>query len=243
MPDLAELQQAFIAALRDSEMDASGLASPARLNVYRANYAGNLAHALRLTYPAVERLVGKEFFDDWAAVYIRETPPHSGNMNDYGGGFGDFLSGFEPVATLPYLAGVARLEWALFVAAIAAEAPPMDQNALAALGQKSEAEIHFGLHPALGLVRDDFPVDAVRSASLSDDDAAFAALDMKSGPVFLLVSRSGDDVSVARLSKGEWDFLAAIGGGENLEQALAGKDFDASAALSQHLAAGNLIAG
>ena len=73
--------------------------------------------------------------------------------------------------------------------------------------------------------------------------SAFAALDMKSGPVFLLVSRSGDDVSVARLSKGEWDFLAAIGGGENLEQALAGKDFDASAALSQHLAAGNLIAG
>lgn len=64
---------------------------------------------------------------------------------------------------------------------------------------------------------------------------------MKTGPVFLLVSRSGDNVCVTRIPKGEWDFLVALRAGENPEQAVAGKEMDVSAVLGAHLAAGNLL--
>jgi len=34
-------------------------------------------------------------------------------LAEYGDGFADFLAGFAPAQSLPYLADVARLEWAI----------------------------------------------------------------------------------------------------------------------------------
>src|SRR4029077_21064316 len=73
-----------------------------RLDIYRNTFAGVLTTALRLSYPAVHRLVGTEFVEGGALIFIDILPPTGACLDEYGEGFPDFLSGFEPSASLAY---------------------------------------------------------------------------------------------------------------------------------------------
>jgi len=53
---------------------ADGLPPEARLGIYRNNFTGTLTAALKLCYPAVHRLVGAEFFEGAARIFIRWSP-------------------------------------------------------------------------------------------------------------------------------------------------------------------------
>src|SRR6516164_9064562 len=90
---------------------ADGLASEGRLNVYRNTFIGALTTALRLAYPAVHRLVGPEFFEGAARIFIEKEPPRGAYLDGYGSGFPEFLAQFRQAASLAYLPDVARLEW------------------------------------------------------------------------------------------------------------------------------------
>jgi len=46
------------------------------------------------------RLVGAEFFEGAARIFIEAHPPKSACLDDYGEKFADFLSDFEPAASL-----------------------------------------------------------------------------------------------------------------------------------------------
>src|SRR5215472_14906193 len=116
-PALLEVQRAVRASLvahDDTEIArhliASGFAAAERLDVYRNTFTSVLVNALRLSYPAVHKLVGAEFFEGAARAFIPAHPPAGACLDDYGGAIPDFLAGFEPAASLPYLPEVARLE-------------------------------------------------------------------------------------------------------------------------------------
>src|SRR6266446_423236 len=111
MPALLELQRAFAASMLHEEDDAvcgavvdDGFAAAERLRIYRNTCRSTLIEALRMTYPAVERLVGRDFFDMAAARYAGTHPPQSGYLNEYGGEFPEFLAAFAPASELRYLA-------------------------------------------------------------------------------------------------------------------------------------------
>src|SRR5208282_6843581 len=101
MPALLELQQMLRAQLLGDAVLADD-AAPAngpealRLAIYRNNCLSTLVNALRLSYPAVQRLVGAEFFEGGAREFIRREPPVGACLNDYGAGFAAFLHGFAP---------------------------------------------------------------------------------------------------------------------------------------------------
>jgi hypothetical protein len=76
-------------------------------------------------------------------------------------------------------------------------------------------------------------------AVLAQDEAAMAAIDLGSGPVWLFVQRFETGVDVSRLSEQEWRFAARLCAGQGLQAALDDPSgFDAPAALAAHLAAG-----
>lgn len=101
-----------------------------RFSVYRNNVQSGLSRALATRFPTVERLVGAEFFAAMARVFAAKHPPSSPVLLDWGGDFAEFLAGFPPVATLPYLPDVARLEWLRGRAYHAADHRPIDLDAL-----------------------------------------------------------------------------------------------------------------
>ncbi|HEV8553689.1 MAG TPA: DNA-binding domain-containing protein [Casimicrobiaceae bacterium] len=245
-PPLLELQHAMrrsIVERDDAEaaafVIADGIDPAARLGIYRNTFASVLTNALRLSYPAVHRLVAAECFEGTARLFMEEQPPQYANLDDYGAGFPDFLARFPPVAVLAYLPDVARLEWAVSRALHAPDVPPLDLGRLAALTEDEQARVCFAPHPSAGLLHADYPADSIWRAVLAQDDAALAAIDPASGPVWLVVHRIESGVEVTRLSEAAWRFTEALFAGRPLHSALEDTPgVEAHVLLGEHLAAG-----
>ncbi|MDE2299453.1 MAG: putative DNA-binding domain-containing protein [Burkholderiales bacterium] len=247
MPSLLDVQDAIRRGLlHDTDggalafISGAGLEPWQRLGIHRNTVLGTLARALTLSFPAVHRLVGADFFDGAAGVFARERPPRCADLNAYGDEFADFLQRFEPAATLPYLADVARLEWAVNRALHAPDAAALDASSLVAAVSADPARLCFTPHPSVGLLYSAFPVDTVWRAVLAQDDAALAAIDLRSGTVHLMVHRRADAVEVERLDADAWRFASLLLGGHTLAATLAAVPHaDAPALLAGHLLAGH----
>jgi hypothetical protein len=249
MPTLLEVQRAMRATIIGGEPAAimgalSDGIGPDRLNIYRNTILFALTRALRLAFPAVERLVGAEFFEGAADIFIREHLPQAAYLDQYGGEFPEFLLRFPPATSLSYLGDVAELEWAVNRAQHAPDVKPLELEELAEVATDNQEDVGFQPHPSLGLIRTEYPADDIWRAVLAGDDQALAALDLAAGPLFLLVERAKGDVEVSRMQAAEWHFLNALCRGDPLLSAMdSARDRDAGAnLLAQHLAAGRFIA-
>ena len=135
MPLHPELPTAFHKGLFDGVVP-EGVTAQApseteqRFAVYRNNVAHSLIQALRSRFPTIEALVGAEFFAAMARVFAAHHPPAGPVLAEWGDGFADFLTRFPPVAKLPYLPDVARVEFARGRAYHAADCAPIDPETL-----------------------------------------------------------------------------------------------------------------
>src|SRR5512135_568575 len=94
----ASYAAAFAPALLDPACDVpsivtgpGGRAAAKRFNVYRNNVTVSLIDALAAIYPAVQRITGVDFFRAMARFHIRQTPPASPLLFDYGREFPAFI--------------------------------------------------------------------------------------------------------------------------------------------------------
>ena len=224
MPSLPELQAGFAAALLAGDERSiaahildDGLPPSARLAVYRHHVFSSLTAALEATYPVVCRLVDRRFFG-WAADrYIRAHPPASPCLFEYGADFPAFLATFEACAHLPWLADVARLEWAMTTALHAPDSAPLDPEAWRALDPAALARLTFRFDPAVTLLESAWPIDAIWRAN---QPGAGGVVDLGLGSVRLEVRRLGDDVVFRALPPATFAFRAALVAGGTLEEAL-----------------------
>lgn len=250
MPALRELQRAVYRSLvaRDDDdatayIRADGVAAAERLSIYRNTVYVTLTNALRLSFPAVQRLVGAEFFDASAQKFIESELPHGAYLDDYGAGFPDFLARFSPAASVPYLPYVARLEWAVSRGLHAPDATPLDLAALGAVGEGDHGRVRFMPHPSVSLLQASYPVDAIWRAVLEQNDAALGAIDLGDAPVWLLIQRLPTGIDVRRLSEPAWRCTSALCAGRPLEEAVElASRIDVSALLAEHLTGGRFIA-
>lgn len=227
-PTLRELQHAIRQSLLyGADEDASsfvvkqGLNPEERLGIYRNTSSAVLLAAIRLAFPAVQHVVGAEFFEGAARMFSAESPPRSALLDAYGSDFPAYLAQLSQAASVPYLPDMARLEWKINLVLHAPDLEPLEIARLANLSDAELADLWFEPHPAAQLLRCEFPADAVWRAVLERDDAAMASIDLTDGPVWLLAQRAHGDVSVLRLSETEWQFAAALFSGQPLGAALA----------------------
>lgn len=220
---LSNIQAAFIASLRDPELPPpDSLSQPGgnlprkRFDVYRNNVVVSLIEALRASFPVVERLVGEEFFKATARAYIDREPPKSPLLFLYGQTLGDFLEGFPPAASVPYLGDIARLEWARLSAYHAADKAPLTIDKLGEVPPEQLAEVTFELHPSLALLSSRWPVFSIWAASsgLVSEDAVEMGRNEQ-----LAVIRPEFEVDTRHLPEGGYDFIHALQGGATLGQA------------------------
>ena len=211
----------FAAALLDSTLATPpGLVGPdgepttKRFAVYRNNVVVGLIEALQANYPAVCRIVGEEFFRATARAYVVAEPPSSPILLDYGGGFPNFIAGFEPAAPLPYLPDVARVERAWTESYHACDAASLTAEALAAIPPDCVVAARFTLHPSLRVVTSSFP--ALTIWRMNVDDGVPSPVDPEAGGENALIIRPRTDVEVRSLPAGAAEFLAALASGRNL---------------------------
>lgn len=209
-----------------------------RFDVHRNNVVVSLVDALADTFPVVQALVGEDFFRAMARLFVPRHPPRSPLLAEYGARLPAFIEAFAPTAGLPYLADVARLEFARVQAYHAADAPVLRRQPLAARLAEPEAlpAARWRLHPSVHLVASRHPVVALWAAhqglgELADVDLA--------QPQAALVLRKHDDVVVLALAPGAAGFVQALAAGATLAEAAAaaatgieGQDFDLAATLA-----------
>ena len=235
MSHLAATQRDFLAALVD---DSPG--QDARIAIYRRAALANWHGALAAAYPVVLRLVGAAFFREAAERFARESPSTSGDLNDFGAGFADFLAAYEHAGTLEYLADVARLEWAVHQAHLAADAPACDFDAFARVPAENHDAFRFRFHPAAHLMRSDHAVVALWQANQPGRDGT---PDRTAGPEHALVVRGDDGVRVDLLPKPDWEFLDALARGATLGEACALVADDDLGRVLAHLSVPGVLCG
>ena len=214
------------------------------IEVYRNNYRGNLHDTLAGAYPVIAQLVGTDFFRYLTRHFIAQYPSRSGNLHHYGAEMADFVASFEPAGTLPYLPGVAALEWACHRAYFAEDASTLNIARLAQIPAEHYPDLILRTHPSCHLVRSNFPVVAIWHAHQPDAEVDFQ-IDLDSGASIALVCRHDDVVTVSELPAADAGWLQAIQAGVPLGEATAATlehhpDFDLQGLLLDLVAHGVL---
>lgn len=225
MISLKELQSTFIEAMFKGPNSAAvtelgqllcdhrQLTAEQQITIYRNSIIGCMINALRQTYPVCDQLVGDQFFDAMATQFIYQQPSQSPDLGDYGAPFADFISAFKPTAELPYLADIARLEWAWKQAFSAVDHRGLDLQAvaqlLAQLDEQQQQILRFQLPPGSSLIESAYPIAKIWQMNQDDDDSD-GAIDLSAGGDKLLVWRQDFDMRIDRLNSAQWRFLSAI---------------------------------
>ncbi len=251
MPTLLEVQHSMRRSLFGGGGAVPGLGASAlgRLSIYRNTCRSTLLNALRLSFPAVQQLVGEEFFEGAGQCFIDEGPdgiPDSAWLYEYGTEFAAFLASFPNAAELPYLSDVAHLEWAVNRALHAPDAERLDAACLASLiGGRADARLIP--HASIGLLSLRYPADTIWRAVLEEDDGALAGVNLSAGPVRLLIERDEAGVQVRRLHETAWTLAQRLCAGLPLCEALdsippgAGSRDATAALLAEQLSARRFI--
>ena len=234
----AVTQQQFATALLEPGATPAGITTargtpdPARFAVYRNNVIASLGKALEQKFPVTARLVGDEFFRGMARAFIARHRPHSPVIADYGDDLPAFIESFEAAAPVPYLADVARIEMLWTRAYHAADAVPIDVEALAGIAAEALPATKLGRHPSAALIRSAYPAGSIWAAHHRDVLEPIG----HSRPETILVVRPDADVTVHVLPPEDAAFAEALFGGATLgaaaeQAAAADAAFDFGTAL------------
>ncbi len=188
-----------------------------RFNIYRNNFYVAVINVLKERFPVSERIVGEDFFKATAREFVEQTPPIGQSNLGYGEKFPGFLETFPPVSDLPYLADVARLEWARFKAAIAREQSTVASQDFSAVDPSQAARVSFTLHASLITLISDFPVYDIWRTNHEDENVR--SLADVSGGQSVMISRSSLGIEVHKIPKGAIDFIEALVSGHALGDA------------------------
>ncbi len=254
MHTLPELQQAFTEwVLRGESQNqitelvktTNGLTAEQRLQIYRNNTLLGLTEALRDGYPVINKLVGTDFFNLMARNYLLHYPPKAGCLLYFGAHLADFIAGFSPADSLPYLSDVARLEWFWHEAFHEADATSLDIASLNAIHPDNYGALSFILHPTVRLIRSNYPILSIWQLN-QQEQQGIATVKLTQGACHLLIYRPNCEVMIMALPEASYEFLKTLAKGEALCQAvdaalLKDAEFALFAALQHCFAKGLII--
>lgn len=215
---LGQFQAAFVEALYHRPApQLAALTGHAAFAVYRNSVLAGCVDALRANFPSVEALTGPAWMQDAASAYAQRTPPDDPRLIHYGAAFADFLEQMQAQHGLPYLADVARLDFAWCEAFSAPREPSLALADLAGMTATDLANSYlasrrsvrwrwFARHPAFSLWQHS------REGQAWPHDQPWVA----EGAVF---SGTAEGVAQQALEVGGCAFLDACAQGLPLEQA------------------------
>jgi hypothetical protein len=120
-----------------------------RLAIYGNAYRSRLIETLEAHYPALLALIGEEEFAALGRAYVRAHDSSFASIRFYGGALGAFLAVFPDYASSPWLSELAHFEWAMNDVFDAADAVPVDVQALGLIAPEDWAELGFDLHASV----------------------------------------------------------------------------------------------
>lgn len=214
----------FGAALLDVEaptpegvIGPDGQLAPKRFSVYRNNVIVSLTEALEQSFPATRHLLGDEYFKALARAFVTAHPPTSPVLLWYGADLSDFIAAFPPLASYPYVADVAHLEWAWLQSYHAEDAKVLDPQALNLVDAARVGDLQFKIHPATTLLNSHWPI---LSLALANRFAMGSPLEINlDESQSVLVTRPEFDVQLQQARPGMDIFFSELRRGATLQNA------------------------
>jgi hypothetical protein len=143
------------------------------LQAYRANAGALAERALAAAYPTVQPLLGDDSFAALARALWQAHPPRHGDVATWGGELPGFIAALEQLASEPYLADVARLDWAVHLADQAAD-DEADVEGLALLAGPELPGLRLRLRAGHAVLHSPHPVHAIWAAHRDEGPDRFA---------------------------------------------------------------------
>ncbi len=214
---LRELQQQFLGDLFSAQefpltlcwlADNGRRRTDEQFGTYRESVIAGITAALAETYPVCKQLVGERFFGAMAARFISNHRSYNPDLNAYGQELADFIDSFAPADALPYLADVARLEWAWNSVLDGSEPPPGNLHELDSVADADTQNLRFKLHGNSVLLASLFPVH--RIWQVNQKNAEEEEIDLGEGGVQLIIWRDNTHTRMDPLSTAQWQFLSLL---------------------------------
>jgi hypothetical protein len=158
MSTLAELQRDFQRHVMhgherivDAVEGTARVPATTRLAIYSEAYRLRLTDALASTLPRLQQLLGNDEFARLAGEYIDLCPSSYPSIRWFGDRLPALLE--RSYRNRPWLAELARWEWAIASTFDAADAEPIGVEALGAIAPERWPTLQFEFHPAVQLLR------------------------------------------------------------------------------------------
>jgi len=197
------------------------------VRIYSNNYYLSLTEALKITYPTLIKLVGDDFFKYLARKFIEQYPHDSGDLTMFGKELDKFITNSADCAKLPYLADVARLEWALEMSYHALDIKSQQLEPLYSLQEKDYGKLKFTLSPGVYIIKSKYPIFDIWQFDGKSE------LDLDQTGQNVLVWKQDFEVMAEIIDDNLIEFLQNLKIAKNLEQAFTGLDnFDLSGNLN-----------
>ena len=210
--------------MRDGERFTRGL------QAYQANAGALAERALVAAYPTVQQLLGEASFAGMARAFWQQSAPQRGDIAQWGHELPAFIAQAGQLADEPYLADLAKLEWAVHQAQTAADGP-LQPLGLQLLAQAAPALLSLRLQPGTCLLSSVHPIVSIWQAHRQEGADRFGAVQAAFAaglPEHALVWRKGWAVQVTALPAADLAFTQALLRSNSLGTALdlAGPGFD-----------------
>lgn len=237
MLPLRELQLRFAAALApgagpidptllDLIREGGGLDPPRRIEIYAEMYRARLVDVLREDFPRTAAAVGDEAFRALACRYLTRHPSEHPSVRHVGGRLAAFVAG-EP-SLPPWLADLARLEWARVEVFDAADAEPLRLEDLHALPPADWPALRFRPIPACAVVESAWPIHEIWTVAGTSDLSHVTPT-----PAVVRVWREGFEVSHAAMGQTERRVFPMLQRGESFAALCSAADGDGDAAARE----------
>ena len=251
MISLRELQRDFLGyALGDTAagerpwIRSNALSADQRLRIYRNNAVVGFEKAMQATFPALVRLGGVDWFNQMARGYQRTHPSRSGDLNDVGGEFADFLRHELKGAEFEYFGDVALLEWSYQQCLSESAELPMNPDRLARHLQEDLSQLRFQVAGPTRAIESAYPLFEIWNQNRRDSGES-PIIDLRGGPSRVLLIRRIDHVEVREVSAPVFSLVRTFTAGSTVLEAAATADtlseVDFSDALGRVLGLGVLI--
>lgn len=214
---LQNAQVEFAELIISSEDISDGLKPVANVKIYQKHYIAHLTKALVGHYPLLVKLLGEMTFKNIAKDYIACYPSTSGNLEDYGWYFSDFIRVYEPTAHLPYLPDVATYESISHSLHQASDIISFNPNLLKNIPIEKYAKLQFVLNTSCAIHQFNYPIMDIIELCHEKIDKIDQLTQI---PHYLLMHRCVGDIKVTVLTLAEFTFLDAIQHNMTLETAL-----------------------
>lgn len=197
--DLAKFQKEFSNHIRNSDPgNAEGLhlstqRDAASFGVYKNNYRLTLFEHLTAIFPVCAKFVGSDFLGMAIREYVQSTPPATEIMHEYGESFPGFLTAYEHLADVRYVADIASIEWYIHTLQFVKEAEGLPSAAL---------------NPAMYIVKSRFPL--LRLWMVGAGQLAPEAVHITSGSENVAVVLTNAQVLLQPISEEELSMLNAL---------------------------------